>query len=142
MAIHFIEEDSKVKGLKRNLSRKWLHEVVLEEGRQPGVINVIFCSDTYLLDMNRQYLKHDYLTDVISFDYSEGGKVSGDIFISVDRVRENAEEMSISFLDELHRIMVHGVLHLIGYDDATADLRANMSRLEDLYLAKVRESAN
>jgi rRNA maturation RNase YbeY len=142
MAIHFIEEDSKVKGLKRNLSRNWLHEVIEYEGRKPGVINFIFCSDTYLLEMNRQYLKHDYLTDVISFDYSEGGKVSGDVFISVDRVRENAVEMSVSFLDELYRVMVHGVLHLIGYDDATADLRANMSRLEDLYLAKVRESTN
>ena len=139
MAVHYIEEDRKAAGFGRMETRKWLHEVIRLEGRIAGVINFIFCSDEYLAGINKQFLKRDYFTDVISFDYTENDVVSGDIMISVDRVRENAANLGISFPEEMKRIMVHGVLHLIGYDDATDEMRSDMSSREDLYLAGVRE---
>ncbi len=139
MSVHYLEEDRKVTGFNRTVTKNWLHEVVKLEGKKPGVISYIFCSDEFLVDINIQFLKKDYYTDVISFDYSEKGVTSGDIMISVDRVKENAANLGISYIDELKRIMVHGLLHLIGYDDSTDELRANMSRREDLYLALGRE---
>lgn len=139
MSVHYLEEDRKVTGFNRTVTKNWLHEVVKLEGKKPGVISYIFCSDEFLVDINIQFLKKDYYTDVISFDYSEKGVISGDIMISVDRVKENAANLGISYIDELKRIMVHGLLHLIGYDDSTDELRANMSRREDLYLALGRE---
>lgn len=137
MAIHYLEEDRKVGGLKRAVIRKWLHEVVRIEGKTPGVISFVFCSDKFLAGINKRFLNRDYLTDVISFDYSENEVISGDIVISVDRVAENAKNIGISFPDELKRIMVHGLLHLLGYEDSTAILKDIMSRREDLYLGMV-----
>ncbi|MFA6126396.1 MAG: rRNA maturation RNase YbeY [Bacteroidales bacterium] len=141
MSVHFLEEDRKAKGFNRTVTKKWLHEVVKHEGKKPGVISYIFCSDEFLLNINIQFLKHDYYTDVISFDYSVNNVVSGDIIISLDRVKENSGLMGVSYLDELRRVMVHGLLHLIGYEDSTKKLRADMSVREDLYLARVREQA-
>jgi len=140
MAIHYLEEDRQEKGFNRPATKKWLQEVVKLEGKKTGVINYIFCSDEFLLDINKQFLKKDYYTDVISFDYTEKGVISGDIMISLDRVKENATNIGVTYIDELKRIMVHGLLHLIGYEDSTVELRANMSRMEDLYLAKSREN--
>jgi len=140
MAIHYLEEEKKEKGFNRPATKKWLQEVVKLEGKKTGVINYIFCSDEFLLDINKQFLKKDYYTDVISFDYTEKGVISGDIMISLDRVKENATNIGVTYIDELKRIMVHGLLHLIGYEDSTVELRANMSRMEDLYLAKSREN--
>lgn len=114
-------------------------DVIGEEGKKAGVVNFIFCSDEYLSKVNMEFLKRDYYTDVISFDYSEGDRISGDIMISVDRIKENAENLGVSYTEELKRIMVHGLLHLIGYDDATDDLRADMSRREDFYLIQAGE---
>lgn len=139
MAIHFLEEDRKASGFNRTVTKKWLHEVVRLEGKKPGVISYIFCSDDFLLDINMRFLKKDYYTDVISFDYSEKGVINGDIMISIDRVRENAEKMGFSFMEELNRIMVHGLLHLIGYEDSTRDLRSVMSHREDFYLGMAGE---
>lgn len=116
--------------------REWLKAVALEENRRLGEISVIFCSDTYLLDINRKYLGHDYYTDIITFDYSEGDKISGDLFISVDTVRSNAEYYSTGFQDELDRVMVHGLLHLIVYDDHTDEQSAVMRSKENYYLEK------
>ena len=138
MAIHYLEEDRSERTFNRPATKKWLMEVIREEGKKSGVVNYIFCSDEFLAKVNEEFLKRDYFTDVISFDYSEGEVVSGDIMISVDRVKENAAGLGVTYLDELRRIMVHGLLHLIGYDDATEDLRAAMSRREDFYLGKVR----
>ena len=139
MSVHYLEEDRKVGKINKTEIRSWLHEVVKLEGKKPGVITYIFCRDEYLADVNVRFLKKDYFTDVISFDYSEKGIISGDIMISVDRVRENAEIAGVSYVEELERIMVHGLLHLIGYDDATDDLRADMSRREDFYLIRIGE---
>jgi probable rRNA maturation factor len=134
MSVHYLEEDRKATGFNRTLTKKWLHEVVGLEGKKAGVISFIFCSDEFLAGINVQFLHRDYYTDVISFDYTENDVISGDIMISVDRVRENAENLGVSYLDELKRIMVHGLLHLIGYDDTTPEMKASMSAREDLYL--------
>jgi rRNA maturation RNase YbeY len=95
----------------------WLSEVISSELKTEGEINYIFCDDNYLLEINQQYLDHDTLTDIISFDYSVGNELHGDIFISVERVRDNATDFNVSFEDELKRVMVHGVLHYCGYKD-------------------------
>ena len=95
----------------------WISNVISSELKDEGEINYIFCDDDYLLQINRQYLDHDTLTDIISFDYSEGNNLHGDIFISVERVRENALDFNVSFEEELRRVMTHGVLHYCGYKD-------------------------
>lgn len=139
MSIRFIEEDRKVRVLGRTIAKRWLSEVIRREGKRCGDITYVFCSDKFLLDINMRFLHRDYFTDVISFDYSYADLISGDIMISVDRVKENAETLDVSYLDELRRIMVHGLLHLIGYDDTTAESKAVMSALEDLYLGVAQE---
>ena len=110
-------------------------EIVLaNENRTLGEVNYIFCSDEYLLNINKHYLNHDYYTDVISFDYSEDGIISGDIFISVDTVKDNAKEYEVEFEKELARVMVHGVLHFIGYKDKTDEDAKLMRQKENQYL--------
>ena len=98
---------------------EWLSKVILSENKSEGEINFIFCDDEYLLQINNQFLKHDTLTDIISFDYSIGNELSGDIFISIERVTDNAKDFNTSFTEELNRVIVHGVLHYCGYKDKT-----------------------
>jgi rRNA maturation RNase YbeY len=100
---------------------EWLSRVIDSEAKKEGEINYIFCDDNYLLEINQQYLNHDTLTDIISFDYSIGNELHGDIFISVERVRENAVDFAVSFEDELRRVMAHGVLHYCGFKDKTEE---------------------
>ncbi|MGL2962613.1 rRNA maturation RNase YbeY [Flavobacterium sp. RSB2_4_14] len=100
-----------------SLYSEWLSRVILSEKKNEGEINYIFCDDDYLVEINQQYLKHDTLTDIISFDYSIGNELHGDIFVSVERVRENAIDFNVSFEEELKRVLVHGVLHYCGYKD-------------------------
>lgn len=106
-----------------------------------AAVDFIFCTDDYLLEINRQHLNHDYYTDIITFPYREGTELMSDIFISVDRVKENAEDHGVSFQEELIRVMAHGLLHLIGYDDKSEDKRTEMRKEEDraikLFLAKM-----
>lgn len=97
----------------------WISRVISSELKDEGEINYIFCDDDYLLQINQQYLDHDTLTDIISFDYSEGNNLHGDIFISIERVRDNALDFAVSFEDELKRVMIHGILHYCGYKDKT-----------------------
>jgi rRNA maturation RNase YbeY len=113
----------------------WLSLVCQKEGKVLSEISIIFCSDDYLLDVNKKHLNHDYYTDVITFDYTEGNMVSGDVFISVDRVSENAESFSASVLDEVHRIIVHGTLHLLGYTDGEGIAKEEMTAKENFYLS-------
>ena len=113
----------------------WISFVIEEEGCELGEVNYIFVDDEYLLDINIKALKHNTLTDIISFDYSLGHVVSGDIYISIERIRENAQLNSQTFIDELHRVMVHGILHYIGYQDKTEDERNEMRSKEDYYLS-------
>ena len=139
MVRYFFEDTSFVfKG--RKLNNLWLKTVAESEIRRIGDVNIIFCSDNYILEVNQKYLQHDYFTDVITFDYCQDNILSGDIFISVDTVRENALTYGAdSFEQELQRVMVHGLLHLIGYDDQTLEQQKVMRSKENYYLG-IRKS--
>ncbi len=113
----FFEDIEKVPGVNPEFLFAWYTNVCSAENKELGDLSVIFCSDEHLLEMNKEYLQHDYYTDIITFDYTEGSLVSGDLFISVDRVRDNADQFDSVFLDELHRVCIHGLLHLCGYKD-------------------------
>lgn len=140
MAITFNSEDTKfnITGHKREVSA-WMRAAAAEEGYRMGDVNVIFCSDPYLLGINRQYLQHDYYTDIITFDYCEDGVLSGDLFISIDTVRSNADEYGVMFHVELLRVIIHGVMHLAGYKDKTDGDAAKMRERENHYLSKLPE---
>ena len=135
--IRFNIEDVRFNLKNRMVLKKWLANVASEESRRVGELNFIFCSDDYLLDINSRFLNHDYYTDVITFDYSEDNRIAGDIFISVDTVRVNAEEYCQTFENELFRVMVHGVLHLCDYGDHSDEEKKQMRAKEDYYLAKL-----
>lgn len=115
VSIHF--EDIEILDLRPEFFDLWLSDVCQQEGKSLGDLSLIFCSDEYLLKMNVEHLNHDYYTDIITFDYSEGTTVCGDLFISLDRVRDNAASMDELFHVERNRVVVHGLLHLIGYGD-------------------------
>ncbi len=110
---------------------RWIQQIIITENKQEGEINYVFCDDEYLLDINQKYLNHDYYTDIISFDYSVANELHGDIFISVDRVRENANDFKVTFHNELLRVMAHGVLHYCGYKDKTEQESALMRTKEN-----------
>ena len=114
----------------------WIEKTIDTEGATLGAVSYIFCSDDYLHQMNVEYLNHDTLTDVITFPYNDN-PIEGDIFISIDRVKDNAQDLNIAFNDELHRVMIHGVLHLCGYSDDTDEQEAEMRQKEDEYLKKL-----
>jgi len=137
MAIHLFEEDVTLK-IKNKLNiKKWLKETIEKEGFKLGELNYIFCSDEYLHQMNVSYLNHDTLTDIITFDNSDiEGKIIGDIFISVDRVSDNAKKFDVEFIDELNRVMVHGALHLLGYKDKKKEEQEKMRAKENYYLKR------
>ena len=121
--------------LKNKLKVKsWVKTVLETEGKKTGDITYVFCSDEYLLSMNEKYLKHDTLTDIITFDYSEKDILSGDIFISIERIKENAVSFNTTFNQEIGRVMAHGVLHLAGYKDKNPEDKKVMRSKEDLYL--------
>ena len=132
--VTYYTEDTKFAFKEKRLTSRWLKLVAESEIRRLGDISIIFCSDNYILDVNMKYLQHDYFTDIITFDYCEGDRLSGDLFISVDSVRENAAFYGTEFENELNRVIVHGVLHLIGYDDHTEEEIAEMRRKENYYL--------
>lgn len=115
----------------------WISSVITSEGFTEEEINYIFCGDEYLFKLNVEFLDHDTLTDIISFDYSIGKIIQGDIFISVERVKENAQDFNVEFLNELHRVMVHGVLHYCGYKDKSETDEALMRSKEDFYLKQL-----
>ena len=134
-AIHFFEEDIRFKLKDKNKVKAWVKSAIVSEGYKLQEINYIFCSDAYLLQINRQYLDHDTYTDIITFDNSEKEKViTGDIFISIDRIRENATKFDTGLVNELNRVIIHGALHLLGYTDKTAENKKIMTSKEDHYL--------
>ena len=132
--IRYYKEDIKFELKAKALNNKWLKFVAESEIRKIGNINIIFCSDNYILDVNMRYLQHDYFTDIITFDYCEKNILSGDLFISIDSVRENAVYYGTDFNEELNRVMVHGILHLIGYDDHSEEEISQMRAKENYYL--------
>ncbi|MBO8474697.1 MAG: rRNA maturation RNase YbeY [Bacteroidetes bacterium] len=127
-------QDTKFVFKYKSLNNRWLKMVAESEIRRIGDISIIFCSDNYILEVNRKYLGHDYFTDIITFDYCSGNVLSGDLFISVDSVKENSVEYGTEFEDELNRVIVHGILHLIGYDDHTEEDVKVMREKENYYL--------
>lgn len=137
--VRYFTEDVDFKFRHRALNNAWYRLVASSEVRRLGDVCVIFCSDRYILDVNVKYLGHDYFTDIITFDYCEGGVLSGDLFVSIDTVRENALHYGTEFDDELNRVLVHGLLHLVGYDDLTPGQRKTMREKEDYYL-EIRKS--
>ena len=133
--VSYFTEDTKFAFKEKRLTNRWLKLVAESEIRRLGDISIIFCSDNYILDVNMKYLQHDYFTDIITFDYCEKDILSGDLFISIDSVRENALYYGTEFENELNRVMVHGLLHLIGYDDHTEEDVAVMRAKENYYLS-------
>lgn len=133
MVSYFLQDIDFVFKHKR-LNNSWLKLVAESEIKKLGNINIIFCSDNYILDVNVKYLGHDYFTDIITFDYCEKDILSGDLFISIDTLRDNAEFYKTEFNDELNRVIVHGLLHLIGYDDHTPEEQKIMREKENYYL--------
>ena len=137
-AIHFFSEEIPFTLKHKTIIRNWLRETISVEGYTLEELNFIFCSDEYLLGINQQYLDHDTYTDVITFDNSEAAKtIVGDIFISIDRIKENAKAFKHDFMDELCRVMVHGTLHLLGYPDKGKAAKKIMTEKEDFYLGKL-----
>lgn len=135
--INFFSEDISFTLKKRGLVRDWIRNTILAENHRLRLLNFIFCNDDYLLDINKKYLNHNTLTDIITFDNTEHDlEILGDIFISIDRIRENAKELLINETDELHRVMIHGTLHLLGYPDKGKSAKALMTEKEDFYLSK------
>src|ERR1700744_4189985 len=133
-AIHFFEEDVRFNLKNKNKVKDWVKSTIAAEDYKLQELNYIFCSDAYLLQINRQYLDHDTYTDIITFDNSEKEKViTGDIFISIERIRENAAKFETGELNELHRVIIHGALHLLGYTDKTAASKKLMTSKEDHY---------
>ena len=115
----------------------WIKTVITKENKTLGELNYIFCTDEYLLEKNQTFLNHNTSTDIITFDYSEENQISGDIFISIERVKENARKFAVEFETELKRVMIHGVLHLIGYKDKSEDEQKLMREKENFYLEEI-----
>ena len=147
--IRFFQEDVNISFLKRRrVFSKFLKQKLIERNLLIGDINYIFCTDEYLLNINKQYLNHDYYTDTITFSYSNDNKISGDIFISLDRVSENSRNFNTSFLEETYRVMIHGFLHLLGFEDKKSKSNNNLmlnlqeSLLREFLLLSVSRETN
>jgi probable rRNA maturation factor len=136
-SISFFNADVSYVLRSKNGIRLWLSDVIKKEGFRIGELSIILCSDEYLFKMNVQYLKHKSYTDIITFDQSESkGEVSGELYLSIDRIKDNAKTLNINLIDELHRVVVHGTLHLCGYGDKDPKSKLKMTRKENFYLLK------
>ena len=133
----FFFEDISTFELDQDFCGRQIKQLINEEKKETGDISVIFCSDGYLLEMNKKHLNHDYFTDIITFNYVEDDVISGDLFISADRIRENAGKFNVTFLEELYRVILHGILHLVGYNDKTSEEKKVMKDKENYYLGKI-----
>jgi probable rRNA maturation factor len=149
--IHFFTEEIYFTLKQKKLVRQWIIDSCANEGKKPGQINYIFCSDAFLLQLNKSYLNHSSLTDIITFPILDDPSpikakailraLNGEIYISIDRVRENAKKFKIDFENELRRVMIHGVLHLCGYGDKKAIEKNKMRQLESFYLKRFDQKA-
>ena len=116
----------------------WIKEVILDNNKRSSNINIIFCNDDYLLNVNKKHLNHNYYTDIITFDNSVSTDISADLFISIERVKDNANRLKVNFNTELHRVIIHGILHLCGYNDKLEKEKTQMRSLENKYLTKLK----
>lgn len=137
-SINFLSEGIKFKPKNQNKLSRWIKGIIASERRGLSSLVYIFCQDSYLLTINHDYLKHKTLTDIITFDYSEGEDVDGEIYISIDRVKENATKFEKSFDDELHRVMIHGVLHILGFSDKSSSQKSTMRKKEEACLSLLK----
>ncbi|MDH6354855.1 putative rRNA maturation factor [Dysgonomonas sp. PH5-45] len=135
MAITYQTEGVKLPNIKRREVSRWIKAVATLYGKKVGDVAYIFCSDEKILEINKQYLQHDYYTDIITFDYTEGNVISGDIFVGLDTVKSNSEQFHTDYHEEVHRIIIHGILHLCGINDKSPSERENMTRCENEALA-------
>jgi len=135
MSIHFNFAEIDEFSLQRRNIKNWIKNCSVNENRKLGDIQYIFCSDDYLLKINKKFLNHDYLTDIVTFDYDEKDIISGDIYISIDRIKENAGIFKVDFNNELLRVIIHGILHLIGYNDKSDSEKKIMREKENYYLS-------
>ena len=138
--IYFFKSGVHFRLLNKVAIANWIKAVIANSNKSLGTINFIFCSDNFLLGINKQYLKHDYFTDIISFDYSEGRIINGEIYISIDRIKENAELEGERFQVELSRVIIHGILHLLGHSDKTTLQKKQMRKKEDACLSLLSSS--
>ena len=134
--IHFFYENTEEK--TEESIKNWIEEIIHSEGKKLGEINYIFCDDDYLLKVNQDYLDHDYYTDIITFDYVKGKTISGDIFVSLPRILDNASTLSQNFESEFNRVLAHGILHLCGYKDKTEEEKSQMRAKEDFYINQIK----
>ena len=139
MAIAYYAEEVRLPAIKKKAVGDWIRKVAALYGKRAGDISYIFCSDEKILEVNKQYLQHDYYTDIITFDYSEGTKISGDLFISLDTVKSNSDMFGTNYVEELHRIIIHGVLHLCGINDKGPGEREIMTAKENEALTLLSE---
>lgn len=131
MAVTFQSEGIDFPGIRKRDIKNWIKLVVDGYGKKIGEVNYLFCTDEKILEVNNQYLSHDFYTDIITFDYSEGNKISGDIFISLETVGTNSQKYNTNFMEELHRVIIHGILHLCGIDDKSDDDSRKMREAEN-----------
>lgn len=131
MAVYYQSEDIKFPAIKRREITNWIKQVAASFGKKVGDISYIFCSDAKILEVNNQYLQHDYYTDIITFDYTTGDVISGDIFISLDTVKSNSDQFKTVYENELRRVIIHGILHLCGINDKTDNEQKQMTRYEN-----------
>lgn len=137
MAVTYQTDGVKMPSIKKRETTEWIKRVAAKYGRKVGDIAYIFCSDEKILEVNREYLQHDYYTDIITFDYCEDNIISGDLFISLDTVRTNSEEFKTDYNEELHRTIIHGILHLCGINDKGPGEREIMEKAENEALAMI-----
>lgn len=140
MAVSYYAEEVKFPALRKRVTTAWIRSVAAVYGKKVGDVSYIFCSDEKILEVNKEYLQHDYYTDIISFDYTEGKVISGDLFISLDTVKSNAEQFGVDYNEELHRIIIHGILHLCGINDKAEGEREIMTQKENEALALMAQN--
>jgi len=139
MPIRYFNEELKYTLKNKRIIKRWIFETIESENYICGDINIIITTDKNILEINKEHLSHNYYTDIITFDYCENKSISGDIFISLDTVKNNSLRFSVSLLDELHRVIIHGILHLIGYNDKSKIQKAEMKQKENFYLDRLKK---
>lgn len=137
VSVNYFFENTNFRIKKKNIITSWIKSIIKNEKKKTGTLNFVFCNDSFLFDLNKKYLKRKNLTDVIAFDYSEANTISGDIFISIERIKENSEKQKTTFINELFRVMAHGVLHLEGYSDKDKRKKLAMTKKENIYINNI-----
>ncbi|MDR2918701.1 MAG: rRNA maturation RNase YbeY [Tannerella sp.] len=139
MAISYLSENIPLPSFKKRILNKWITDIATSHNKTVGNISYLFCTDEKILEINNQYLNHDYYTDIITFDYSECNKIAGDIVISLDTVKTNSEKFGTDYVEELYRVIIHGVLHLCGINDKTSEEQEIMTDAENKALTVLKE---